>query len=96
MNSKDDYHRICGTSIGGSLYWGILRLLNQTDPTEALTTALHGDSSHLDMTVGDIYGGDYSKMALPANLIASSFGKMKDMNAEEISEVKIEVRLSLG
>lgn len=60
VDSKTEYRRLCGTTIGGSLYWGILKLLKQvTEPTEALTEAIHGDSTNIDMSVGDIYGGDY-------------------------------------
>lgn len=32
------------------------------------------------MSVGDIYGGDYKTTGLPSDLIASSFGKLKDLN----------------
>jgi pantothenate kinase len=36
------------------------------------------------MSVGDIYGGEYSGLGLPMNLIASSFGKVKDLSQDEI------------
>ena len=39
------------------------------------------------MSVGDIYGGGYSQIGLPAFLIASSFGKLKDFTPEEIANV---------
>jgi pantothenate kinase len=29
--------------------------------------------------VGDIYGGDYGGIGLSSNMIASSFGKLKDV-----------------
>lgn len=68
-----------GSAIGGSFFWGILRLLNFFDnPTEAMIAAATGDSSQIDMSVGDIYGGDYGSIGLPANMIASSFGRVKD------------------
>lgn len=36
-----------------------------------------GDSSKIDMLVGDIYGGsDYEAVGLSADTIASSFGKI--------------------
>ena len=51
---------MCGTSIGSSFFWGILRLLNMfSDPTEAVIAGHRGDSSNIDMSVGDIYGGNY-------------------------------------
>ena len=38
--------------------WGIVRYLNLfDDPTEMCEAAAMGDSSHTDMSVGDIYGG---------------------------------------
>jgi type II pantothenate kinase len=40
--------------------------------------ARKGDSSKIDMSVGDIYGGDYKGLGLPMNMIASSFGRLKD------------------
>lgn len=38
--------------------------------------ALSGDSSKIDMSVGDIYGGDYKGLGFPSNMIASSFGRL--------------------
>lgn len=79
VNSKDSFHRVLGTSIGSSFFWGILRLLNFfNDPSEAVEAALHGDSSNIDMSVGDIYGGSYAGIGLSNLHIASSFGKLKD------------------
>jgi pantothenate kinase len=58
----------------------ILRLLNYySDPTEAVYAAAKGDSSRIDMSVGDIYGGGYSGIGLAEKYIASSFGKLKDL-----------------
>lgn len=33
------------------------------------------------MSVGDIYGGSYESLGLPADMIASSFGKLKTPEA---------------
>jgi type II pantothenate kinase len=83
VSSKDTSERICGTSIGASFFWGVLRLLNHfSGPTDAVEAAAIGDSSKVDMSVGDIYGSDYAGLGLPSNMIASSFGKLKDYNAE--------------
>lgn len=79
VTSKDTSERIFGTSIGASFFWGVLRLLNHFQgPTEAVEAAAIGDSSKIDMSVGDIYGSDYAGMGLPGSMIASSFGKLKD------------------
>lgn len=37
--------------------------------------AEQGDHRNVDMLVKDIYGGAYATLGLPADLIASSFGK---------------------
>lgn len=51
-----------------------------SDPTEAVIAGQRGDSSNIDMSVGDIYGGNYSGIGLSENMIASSFGKLKDLD----------------
>ena len=43
------------------------------------------------MSVGDIYGSDYESIGLPANMIASSFGKLKDYGPEQLKTVSKEV-----
>jgi pantothenate kinase len=84
VDSPDQFERVCGSSIGSSFFWGILRLLNYyNDPTEAVYAAAKGDSSRIDMSVGDIYGGSYTGIGLAENYIASSFGKLKDLNGPE-------------
>lgn len=54
----NDYERVSGSSIGGGTYWGLCRLLTKSSSFEnALDMAEKGDSSEIDMLVGDIYGG---------------------------------------
>ena len=36
------------------------------------------------MSVGDIYGGAYTGLGLPSNMIASSFGGLKDIPSDDI------------
>ena len=45
------------------------------DFDDLLSLAEQGDHRNVDMLVKDIYGSDYSTLGLPADLIASSFGK---------------------
>jgi pantothenate kinase len=45
-------------------------------PTEMCAAAIKGDSSKIDMSVGDIYGSDYKGLNFPMDMIASSFGKV--------------------
>lgn len=60
---------------------GVLRIINRfSDPTEALNGAVEGDSTDVDMSVGDIYGGEYKGLKLDQNMIASSFGKLQKVN----------------
>jgi pantothenate kinase len=55
----NDYERVSGSSIGGGTCWGLCRLLTKSSSFEsALDMAEKGDSSEIDMLVGDIYGGD--------------------------------------
>ena len=53
-----------------------MNLFNNADPTEAIYGAVQGDSGNIDMNVGDIYGGKYDGLGLPAEMLASSFGKL--------------------
>ena len=98
VNGPDQWERICGTSIGSAFFWGILRLLNfYNDPTEAVYGAAKGDSTKIDMSVGDIYGGAYPGIGLAENYIASSFGKLKDIQGpEEFKDVHKEVTLNFS
>eukprot|EP00352_Strombidinopsis_acuminata_P000169 CAMPEP_0176340190 /NCGR_PEP_ID=MMETSP0126-20121128/1371_1 /TAXON_ID=141414 ORGANISM="Strombidinopsis acuminatum, Strain SPMC142" /NCGR_SAMPLE_ID=MMETSP0126 /ASSEMBLY_ACC=CAM_ASM_000229 /LENGTH=74 /DNA_ID=CAMNT_0017684241 /DNA_START=748 /DNA_END=972 /DNA_ORIENTATION=+ len=74
--------------MGVSLLWGITRYLDYfKDPTDAINAGIKGDASNIDVSVGDIYGGEYGSLGLPAELIASSFGKLKDMTPEQIAKV---------
>jgi len=57
VESATEYWRISGTAIGASTFVGITKLLwDLNDPTEALFASSEGDSSKVDMSVGDIYG----------------------------------------
>lgn len=85
MDGKDDYKRVGGSSLGVSFVWGITRYLGcYTDPTTMCQEALLGDSSKVDMSVEDIYGGSYDDIGLPGRFLASSFGKLKDLDKSEI------------
>lgn len=97
VDSKTEYKRVIGTSIGAGTFVGISKLLDpQNDLTLSLLSALSGDSRNIDMSVGDIYGKDYDKLGLPAEVIASSFGKVINHTPEEIDELnKSDILLSL-
>lgn len=86
VDGPNNYHRVAGTSIGVSLLWGISRYLGIfQDPTELCAAAVRGDSSKIDMSVGDIYGGEYKGLNLHMDMIASSFGRLQYV--EDTSQV---------
>ena len=79
------YHRVSGSTIGGGTYWGLCRLLTSVETFEdVLNLARKGDPTKIDMMVGDIYGSEnkdaLEKLGLPANIVASSFGKLVAKN----------------
>ncbi|KAI5055809.1 hypothetical protein GOP47_0029330 [Adiantum capillus-veneris] len=77
VESPEQFRRVGGTSLGGSTFLGLASALTGcTSFKEAIDLAAEGDSTEIDMLVGDIYGGDYSEMGLAATTVASSFGKL--------------------
>jgi len=94
VTGEDSYERISGTSLGGGTLWGLLSLITEAKTyDEMLLLSKSGDNKNVDMLVGDIYGGDYSKIGLKSTTIASSFGKVfqqrpqsrKNFRPEDIS-----------
>ena len=84
VTSDETYERISGTSLGGGTLWGLLGLLTDAkNYEEMLEISKLGDNKNVDMLVGDIYGGDYSKIGLKSSTIASSFGKVIKVPVEE-------------
>lgn len=77
VDGPGEFERVGGSSLGGSTFLGLtMALTGCATFREALALASKGDSSHVDMLVGDIYGGDYTQMGLKATTVASSFGKL--------------------
>ncbi len=71
-----DFERVTGSAVGGATYWGLCRLLTKfTSFDESMEAANAGDVSNVNLNVGDIYGGDYVEMGLPASVTAAFFGK---------------------
>jgi type II pantothenate kinase len=76
VESELQWKRIGGTSLGGGTFYGLCHMLTGiSEFDEMLDLAETGDNEKVDLTVGDIYGGDYPKIGLKASTIASSFGK---------------------
>lgn len=71
------YRRVGGSSVGGSTFWGLVRLLTSCSTfDEVIRLTESGSSANVDMLVGDIYGGDCDAIGLKGDVIAASFGKV--------------------
>ncbi|XP_067669593.1 4'-phosphopantetheine phosphatase-like [Haliotis asinina] len=76
VESENKFERIGGTSTGGGTFWGLGSLLTEAKSFDELVElAERGDHRSVDMLVKDIYGGAYTSIGLPGDIIASSFGK---------------------
>ncbi|KAG1680710.1 Pantothenate kinase 1 [Nymphon striatum] len=84
--SKDEYRRVSGSSIGGGTFYGLCCLLTDCNTfEEAIELAAQGDNLKVDKLVGDIYGGDYAKFDLSADVVASSFGHMSSSERRKMA-----------
>ncbi|KAI0523994.1 hypothetical protein KFK09_003358 [Dendrobium nobile] len=97
VDGDGKFQRVSGTNVGGGTYWGLGKLLTKCKSfDELLELSQKGDSSNIDMLVGDIYGGlDYSKIGLSASTIASSFGKTVSTSKELLDFRPEDISLSL-
>eukprot|EP00930_Biecheleria_cincta_P071264 TRINITY_DN5877_c0_g1_i2.p1 TRINITY_DN5877_c0_g1~~TRINITY_DN5877_c0_g1_i2.p1 ORF type:complete len:449 (-),score=82.50 TRINITY_DN5877_c0_g1_i2:127-1473(-) len=80
VEGVDKFERVSGSALGGGTYWGLCKLLcsDCKDFSQASCLAAAGDSSHVNLLVEDIYGGDYelpSGAKLSGSLVASFFAK---------------------
>jgi type II pantothenate kinase len=80
VTASGEYTRVGGSAIGGGTFFGLTAALTGCgDYKTVLELATRGDSSKVDLLVGDIYGGDYTVedqgIDLKASTVASSFGK---------------------
>jgi type II pantothenate kinase len=76
VEREGQWRRVGGTSIGGGTFYGLCHMLTGVSEFDAmLDLAEQGNNERVDLTVGDIYGGDYPRIGLKASTIASSFGK---------------------
>jgi len=77
IDGPDQYKRVGGSSLGGSTFLALARLLTGAETySGALKLASEGDSTQVDMLVRDIYGRGYDALGLSGTVVASSFGKM--------------------
>ena len=72
VTSYDKFRRIGGTSVGGGTFLGLCSLLTGVENfQDAMDLAERGDNTRVDKMVRDIYGGDYDKLGLSGDLVAS-------------------------
>ena len=78
VDSINSYKRLGGNTLGATTLWSLLTLTcGYEDPDLAVCEATKGNNRLIDLSVGDIYGGNYAQVGLMSDLIASSFGKLK-------------------
>ena len=90
VDSVDSYKKIGGNTIGPTSIWSLFNLAcNYEDIEFAMNEAFKGNNEFIDLSVGDIYGGDYSGVGLNSDIIASSFSKVNisDMNLIEKKDI---------
>ncbi|MFH4973524.1 hypothetical protein AB6A40_000233 [Gnathostoma spinigerum] len=76
VESETVYSRIGGSTLGGGAFMGLGSLLVGVHSFEELMAfAEKGDHRSADLMVSDVYAGPYDESALPADLIAASFGR---------------------
>eukprot|EP01062_Namystynia_karyoxenos_P069448 TRINITY_DN64943_c0_g1_i1.p1 TRINITY_DN64943_c0_g1~~TRINITY_DN64943_c0_g1_i1.p1 ORF type:complete len:479 (+),score=140.36 TRINITY_DN64943_c0_g1_i1:81-1439(+) len=79
-----NYRRVGGTSLGGGTFLGLCRALTGAKSfQEALSLAAQGDSTKVDMLVGDIYGTETKTGVLRSSTLASSFAKLVPKPGDE-------------
>eukprot|EP01116_Phalansterium_solitarium_P015018 TRINITY_DN3302_c0_g1_i3.p1 TRINITY_DN3302_c0_g1~~TRINITY_DN3302_c0_g1_i3.p1 ORF type:complete len:379 (+),score=101.98 TRINITY_DN3302_c0_g1_i3:106-1242(+) len=77
VDDDDKFERVSGSSLGGGTFWGLCKMLTDIQSFDDVKElSQRGDNKHVDLLVGDIYGGDYDTLGLKADVIASSFGKV--------------------
>jgi type II pantothenate kinase len=81
--------RVSGCSVGGATFLGLSRLLTRAQSfDEAVELASHGDNARVAMLVKDIYGGEYSRLQLPGDVVAADFGKISTVEEVVITDVR--------
>ena len=76
--AANTYRRVGGSSLGGGTFHGLATLLTgDNDFDSAMNAAASGDSTAVDLLVGDIYGARGAEsLGLRASILASSFARV--------------------
>ena len=90
VDSRDSFTKLGGNSFDATTLWSLLTLsCDYKDPDEAINDAIQGNNSLIDLSVGDIYGGNYYEFGLDSDLIASSFGKLDRTETDQVNKKDI-------
>lgn len=90
VTSSDSFERVSGTALGGASFWGLCKMLTDVGQYEDVMSLVeNGDSRKADLVIGDIYGGSYSSIGLPADVTASFFGKLQRPNVPRPSTADV-------
>ena len=96
VDSVDSHKKIGSNTMGPTTIWSLFNLTcNYEDPEFAMNEAFKGNNEYIDLSVGDIYGGDYEGVSLGADLIASSFSKVNISNMDMIEKKDIGKSLAI-
>ena len=89
VDSINSYKRIGGNSFGPTTLWSLLTLsCGYEDPDLVGFDLCKGNNKSIDLSVGDIYGGNYENISLSSDLIGSSFGKFKNIESLDLVDKK--------
>eukprot|EP00756_Hemistasia_phaeocysticola_P001252 Hpha_TRINITY_DN10889_c0_g1::TRINITY_DN10889_c0_g1_i1::g.23051::m.23051/K09680/coaW; type II pantothenate kinase len=89
IEGSQGFERVGGSSLGGGTFMGLCRdMCGARTFSEALALAARGDSKHVDVLVGDIYGTaeNPALAGLRSSTLASSFAKLSGGRGEARKE----------
>ena len=80
VDSINSYKKLGYNIMGPTSLWSLFNLsCNYEDMELAIKEATQGNNRLIDLSVGDIYGGDYGDVSLNSDIIASSFSKISNL-----------------
>ncbi|PHJ23665.1 fumble protein [Cystoisospora suis] len=82
-SSPTSFVRVTGTCIGGGTVLGLARLLFHAKTFKEVVKLSQKGTDFLDLKVGDLFGDAAGSRCLPADTLASSFGRLYLMSFHE-------------
>ena len=87
VNAINSFEKIGYNSFGPSTLWSLFTYSCGYDiPDFACEEASKGNNQLIDLSVGDIYGGNYENISFSSDLIGSSFCKFK--NNDDVNNIE--------